>query len=48
VIRNLQWDRLYFIQSGRQVIVLLAGGDKHTQDADIARAYHIANQWKDA
>lgn len=27
--------RLYFIQSGPVIVVLLAGGDKSTQDADI-------------
>lgn len=38
--------RLYFIQRGRHVIVLLAGGDKRTQDTDIARAYQIAKEWR--
>lgn len=39
--------RLYFIRRGQQVIVLLAGGDKRTQDADIARAIEIAKDWKE-
>lgn len=39
--------RLYFIRRGPLVIVLLAGGDKRTQDADIARAIKIATDWKD-
>jgi putative addiction module killer protein len=30
--------RVYFIQRGQTVIVLLCGGDKSTQSADIARA----------
>lgn len=39
--------RLYFIRRGRLVIVLLAGGDKSTQDADIDRAIKIAQDWRD-
>lgn len=38
--------RLYFIQSGQVLVVLLAGGDKSTQDADIRRAIDIAKEWK--
>jgi len=29
------------------LIVLLAGGDKRTQDADINRAIVIAKEWKE-
>lgn len=39
--------RVYFIKSGPVVIVLLGGGDKRTQDADIARAVALARHWKD-
>lgn len=39
--------RLYFIRRGQQVIVLLAGGDKRTQDADIVRAIEMAKEWKE-
>ena len=39
--------RLYFIRRGPLVIVLLAGGDKRTQDADIDRAIKIAHDWRD-
>ena len=39
--------RVYFMQRGALVIVLLAGGDKRTQDADIKRALKIAEEWKD-
>ncbi|MDP2111797.1 MAG: hypothetical protein Q8N48_15650 [Thiobacillus sp.] len=39
--------RLYFIRRGPLVIVLLAGGDKRTQDADIDRAIEIAKDWRD-
>jgi putative addiction module killer protein len=38
--------RVYFMQRGPVVIVLLAGGDKRTQDADIKRALRIAKDWK--
>lgn len=38
--------RVYFMQRGPVVIVLLAGGDKRTQDADIKQALRIANEWK--
>ena len=36
--------RVYFIRRGPLVIVLLAGGDKRTQDADIERAIAIAEE----
>lgn len=39
--------RLYFMQRGAVLVVLLAGGDKSTQDADIKRAIEIAKEWKD-
>ena len=38
--------RLYFIQTGPVLVVLLAAGDKSTQDADIKRAIDIAKEWK--
>lgn len=34
--------RVYFMQRGEEVIVLLAGGDKRTQEADIQRALRLA------
>ena len=34
--------RVYFTKRGQTVIVLLAGGDKRTQDADITRALRLA------
>ena len=37
--------RVYFMKSGALVIVLLAGGDKSTQDIDIKRAQSIAKEW---
>ena len=39
--------RVYFMQRGALLIVLLAGGDKRTQDADIKRAIKIARDWKE-
>lgn len=38
--------RVYFLQRGQTIVVLLAGGDKRTQDADINRAIQIAHDWK--
>jgi putative addiction module killer protein len=34
--------RVYFVQRGEIVVVLLCGGDKRTQDRDIARAVAMA------
>ncbi len=39
--------RVYFIKTGSVVIVLLGGGDKRTQDTDIARAVALARDWKE-
>jgi putative addiction module killer protein len=39
--------RVYYMQRGTVLIVLLAGGDKRTQDADIRRALEIAKNWKE-
>jgi putative addiction module killer protein len=39
--------RVYFIKRGPLVIVLLAGGDKRTQVADIDRPIAIAKDWRD-
>ncbi len=39
--------RVYFLQRGQTIIVLLAGGDKRMQDADINRAIEIARDWKE-
>jgi putative addiction module killer protein len=37
--------RLYFTRRGPLVILLLCGGDKRSQDADIERATEIAEDW---
>ena len=34
--------RVYFIKRGREVVILLAGGDKTTQAADIKTALRLA------
>jgi putative addiction module killer protein len=34
--------RVYFVQQGTAVVILLAGGDKRTQDRDIATARELA------
>lgn len=36
--------RLYFVQQGIEMVVLLAGGDKSTQQADIRLALELARQ----
>ena len=38
--------RIYFIQQGSEMIVLLAGGDKSTQSKDIKLALQIAEDIK--
>lgn len=39
--------RVYFIRRGASVAVLLAGGDKRSQEADITRAIAIAKEWRE-
>ena len=34
--------RVYFFQRGQTVVILLAGGDKRTQDRDIKTALELA------
>jgi putative addiction module killer protein len=36
--------RVYFVRRGGTVILLLCGGDKQTQDRDIARAKELARE----
>ncbi len=36
--------RVYFVQRGQTLVILLAGGDKHTQDRDIKTALDLARE----
>ena len=36
--------RLYFVRRGTEVVILLCGGDKHTQERDINRAKALASE----
>jgi putative addiction module killer protein len=38
--------RVYFLQRGEDIIILLCGGDKSTQQSDIETAKKIAMAWK--
>ena len=38
--------RVYFATQGKQIVVLLCGGDKGSQDADIDRAVGYWEDWK--
>jgi putative addiction module killer protein len=39
--------RVYFLQRGAVVILLLCGGDKSTQSQDILEAKRLAKEWKE-
>jgi len=39
--------RMYFVQRGNTVIVMLGGGDKTTQQADIKKAIELASYFED-
>lgn len=39
--------RVYFSQRGATLLLLLAGGDKSTQQKDIAKAIHLAKDFKE-
>lgn len=48
-VLELRWHigagyRVYFTRRGRQVILLLAGGDKSSQARDIAKAKQLAKE----
>lgn len=40
--------RVYFLREGDRLIMLLAGGDKSTQETDIKAAHTIADTWRRA
>ena len=39
--------RIYFVQRGQVLVVLLCGGDKATQARDISAAKAMAADWKE-
>lgn len=39
--------RVYFVQRGTRYILLLAGGDKSTQDRDITEAKRLATEYQE-
>ena len=43
-IRRGPGYRLYFVNKGNRIIVLLCGGEKSTQDRDIKRAKELAKE----
>ncbi|WP_051298305.1 hypothetical protein [Arthrobacter castelli] len=38
--------RVYFLHEGNRLILLLTGGDKSTQEADIGAGHTIADNWR--
>ena len=40
-------SRVYYVQRGTRYILLLAGGDKSTQDRDIAEAKRLAAEYQE-
>jgi putative addiction module killer protein len=39
--------RIYFERRGEKIVLLLCGGNKDTQDKDIARAKQLAKEWSE-
>ena len=39
--------RIYFVQAGKTIFVLLCGGDKASQRSDIAWAKRLARDWRE-
>ena len=37
--------RVYYLHRGAQIVILLCGGDKRTQQQDIKRAQLLAETW---
>ncbi|GAB96335.1 putative addiction module killer protein [Kineosphaera limosa] len=39
--------RVYFVQRGDRLVILLSGGDKSNQARDIAKAHELAKEWRE-
>jgi putative addiction module killer protein len=39
--------RVYYVQRGSTIVLILCGGDKSTQKADILRVRRLAAEWKE-
>jgi putative addiction module killer protein len=39
--------RVYYMEIGQTIVILLCGGDKSSQPADIELAVKLARNWKD-
>lgn len=39
--------RVYFQRRGEEIVILLCGGDKSTQDRDIKTAKMLAREWRE-
>jgi len=39
--------RVYFIRRGKEIIILLCGGDKSSQAKDIETAKRLAKEWRE-
>ena len=39
--------RVYYVKQGVRIVILLSGGDKSSQDADIKKAKQMAKQLED-
>lgn len=39
--------RVYFLKRGKEIVILLCGGDKSTQEDDIKTAKRLARDWRD-
>ncbi|MBF0610541.1 MAG: type II toxin-antitoxin system RelE/ParE family toxin [Magnetococcales bacterium] len=40
--------RVYYAQQGSSLVILLAGGDKKTQESDIEIAVQLAKKWRES
>lgn len=40
--------RVYYVEHGDAMVILLCGGDKSSQSRDIRRAHRLAEEWREA